>query len=172
MPDHRPRYCYACGGALVERFIHNAKRLVCPDCGTVSYMNSKPCVAAFVLRDGQLLLTRRGIEPYYGYWDIPGGFLDYGEAPEDGLRRELQEELGLDVEIDAIFDIVPDTYGQGGVAILAILYRCTTLHEPAYCADDVVDYRWFPLDQLPENIAFESSQTALSRLLATVDDRG
>ncbi len=164
MPEHQPAYCYACGEALVERHLHNAIRLVCPACGTISYMNSKPCVAALILRDGHLLLTRRGIEPFYDYWDIPGGFLDYGEAPEDGLRRELQEELGLDVEIESIFGLFTDEYGEDGVAILAILYRCTALHEPAFCADDVVEYRWFPLDHLPERIAFTSSQEALRAL--------
>ena len=102
------------------------------------------------------------VRPSYGRWSIESYF------------RDIKEELGLDVEIDAVCDIVPDTYGKDGVAILAILYRCRALHEPAYCADDVADYRWFPLDQLPENIAFESSQAALRRLLesVTADERG
>ncbi len=165
MPDHQPRYCYACSGALVEKRVLDAMRHVCPDCGTISYMNSKPCVGALILRDGHLLLTRRGIEPFFDYWDVPGGYLEYGEAPEDGLRREMQEELGLAIEIDSIHGIFPDTYGDDGVATLNILYRCTALHKLTFSSDDVVEYRWFPVDHLPEHIAFESNQEALRRLL-------
>lgn len=165
MPDHQPAFCYACGGALVEKQVHDAMRLVCPDCGTISFMNSKPCVGAVILREGRLLLTRRGIEPFYDHWDIPGGYLEYGEAPEDGLRREMQEELGLAIEIESILGIFPDTYGDDGVATLNIMYRCTALHEPAFSGDDVVEYRWFPVDHLPEAIAFKNTQEALRVLL-------
>ena len=164
MPDHQPRFCYACGGALVEKRIHGTMRRVCPACGTISYVNSKPCVCALILREDRLLLARRGIEPFRDYWDIPGGFLENGEAPDVGLRRELQEELGLAVEIGPIFGIFMDEYGDDGVATLNIMYRCTALHEPTTCADDVVEYRWFPLDRLPERIAFKSAQEAVRAL--------
>ena len=146
--------------------IMDIPRYVCTACGLISWRNSKPCAGALIVRDDHLLLTRRGIEPHRDCWDIPGGFLEYGEEPEVGMRRELQEELGLDVEIDSLLGIYMDDYGTDGASILVIMYVCTALHEPAYSADDIVEYRWFPLDDLPTNLGFTSSQRAIEALLA------
>ena len=71
-------------------------QLHCPGCGSTYYANSAPCVSALVEdAEGRVLLARRAVEPYLGLWDCPGGFLEEGEHPLDGLRRELEEETGL-----------------------------------------------------------------------------
>ena len=168
MAVHRPSYCYACGGLLKKKSVHGTKRLVCAQCQTITYRNSKPCVAALILDDYKVLLTRRGIAPYRNYWDIPGGFLDHGEHPEAGLRRELQEELGLTVEIVDLYGMFMDTYGKNGVATLNIIYLCKALHDPTKCADDVVAYQWFSIDQLPKKIAFKNTRAALQSLVERV----
>jgi len=67
-----------------------------------------------VVKGGRLLLVKRGVEPYEGCWDIPGGFLEAGEHPEDGAVREVQEETGLKVRLRGFFGAYIDTYGQGG----------------------------------------------------------
>lgn len=77
----------------------------CGVCGKWHYHNSKPCAGALVVRDGKVLLAQRGVEPFKGYWDIPGGFLEAGEHPEHGafafgheygvmeeLRRRMRDE--------------------------------------------------------------------------------
>src|SRR5438093_17906 len=74
-------------------------RVSCPMCGLVAYANPKPTACAIVVDEaGRLLLGRRAGEPWQGYWDTPGGFVEEGEHPLDTLVRELREETGLEVE--------------------------------------------------------------------------
>jgi len=59
-------------------------------------------VSALIVRDGKVLLVRRGKEPFLGYWSLPGGGVEAGETPEEAVMREVREETGLDVEIGAV----------------------------------------------------------------------
>jgi ADP-ribose pyrophosphatase YjhB (NUDIX family) len=121
----------------------------------------------------EVLLTRRGIEPHKGMWDCPGGFLENGELPEDGLTRELSEELGIRVERPRLFWTGIDEYPRNDVAeearfVLSLYYRCemTPDARPA-AADDVAEFAWFPLDEPPESMAFTSNRQALHELQAS-----
>jgi 8-oxo-dGTP diphosphatase len=58
-------------------------------------MNPLPCVAAVLVRDGRVLLVKHKIEPGYGEWGLPAGFMEWGESPEESLQREVLEETGL-----------------------------------------------------------------------------
>jgi ADP-ribose pyrophosphatase YjhB (NUDIX family) len=78
------------------------------------------------VKEGQLLLVRRAIEPYYGYWDIPGGFLEAGEHPEAGAIREMEEETGLVIEPVEILGLYMSTYGPAGEPTLNICYVATS----------------------------------------------
>ena len=91
-------FCPNCGGPLGLRVPagDSHERLVCDNCAFIFYQNSKPCAEALVLRDGKVLLAQRAVEPFHGAWDIPGGFLENGEHPQDGVVRELREETGLE----------------------------------------------------------------------------
>jgi 8-oxo-dGTP diphosphatase len=120
--------------------------------------------------DGPLvLLTRRGIDPYKGMWDLPGGFLDNGEQPLDGLARELREELGVTAVNQRLAGADVDEYPRDDIAeearfVLGLFYRCDL--EPGQRlvpADDVVEAAWFPLSALPE-IAFSINRRFLSGL--------
>ena len=94
---HAWRFCPRCATELDRA--HVPARVECPACGFVGHANSSPCVGVVVEDEaGRVLLARRAIEPYRGMWDTPGGYLEEGEHPLDGLRRELLEETGLTVE--------------------------------------------------------------------------
>ena len=90
------------------------QRLHCPACGLVLYDNPAPTATAIVTRgDGAILLTRRAIEPAMGMLDLPGGFIEAGEDPEQAVKRELLEETGLEIELTGYVGAIPDQYGDG-----------------------------------------------------------
>jgi ADP-ribose pyrophosphatase YjhB (NUDIX family) len=110
---------------------------------------------------GRVLLGRRGIEPHQGDWNAVGGFLLYGEDPLVGLRREVKEELGVACEVDEFITMAADTYGANGPALMNAYFTVRLAPGAMRPQDDVTELRWFPLDGLPENIAFESDRKAL-----------
>jgi 8-oxo-dGTP diphosphatase len=157
-------FCPKCGQALHCRPIDGVERLACSSCGFIFYQNSKPCVGVLAVKEGQLLLVRRAIEPYFGYWDIPGGFLEAGEHPEAGAIREMVEETGLVIEPVEILGLYMSTYGPAGEPTLNICYLAEVAGGQPRPASDASDLRWFDLDDLPEQIAFDWSHEALARL--------
>jgi A/G-specific adenine glycosylase len=115
---------------------------------------------------GRVLLGRRGIEPFLGLWDTPGGFVELGESLEECVRRELREEAGVEVEVGRLVASVPDTYGPGGDATINAFFECRLLSGEPQPDDDVAELRWFTPDALPspEEFAFECVRTALATL--------
>jgi ADP-ribose pyrophosphatase YjhB (NUDIX family) len=113
-----------------------------------------PAVSAFVVDDGgRVLLARRAFEPDAGLWDTPGGFLAEGEDPLVGLRRELLEETGLEVEPVSFLGIYMDTYGEGPVvaSVLNLVWKARVVSGEMAAADDVSELRWFEPDDLPSD---------------------
>jgi 8-oxo-dGTP diphosphatase len=129
---------------------------VCPSCGFTAYAQSAPAVAAFVVEDGRTLLGLRAHEPDAGRWDLLGGFLDEGEDPLDGLRRELLEETGLEIEPGDYLGAYVDSYGESGTAVLNLVFEASVLAGEMAPADDVAELRWFDLESLPptDELAF------------------
>jgi 8-oxo-dGTP diphosphatase len=114
------------------------------------------------VRDGRVLLGRRGYEPGKGLWDIPGGFVDEDEHPLAALHRELLEETGLQIEPTEFLGIWMQPYEHRTVLCLTWLARPVGGVERA--GDDLVELRWFDRDQLPtpEELAFETFVEILS----------
>ncbi len=142
------RYCPRCG-ARVEPAPDRAE---CAGCGYVTWANPVPAVCALCVDgDGRILLTRRAWEPYAGMWDLPGGFLQEDEHPLDGLRRELREETGLDVEPTEWFGafMVPYGDGPGTRIVLNLVWRARVAGGEEQAADDVSELRWFAREELP-----------------------
>jgi 8-oxo-dGTP diphosphatase len=108
-----------------------------------------------------VLLGRRGVDPYRGDWNAVGGFLQYGEDPLTGLKREVKEELGVACEVDEFITMEADTYGADGPALMNAYFTVRLTPGRMRPQDDVTELRWFPLDGLPENLAFESDRKAL-----------
>jgi NAD+ diphosphatase len=157
------RWCPRCRGELRGE----ASRLECPACGFVCYASSKPTAGALIEDPGgRVLLARRAHEPSKGRWDIPGGFLEEGESPLEGLRRELQEETGLDVEPLDFFGAWVDSYGHDSTAeaTLNLYWTARAGGGDPRPADDVEELRWFAADELPaeEELAFEHVPLVLS----------
>ena len=157
------RWCPRCR----EQLRGDESRVECAACGFVSYASSKATAGALVEDDdGRVLLARRAHEPFRGRWDIPGGFLEAGEHPLDGLRRELHEETGLDVEPGEFLGVWMDRYGGDSTAeaTLNLYWTARVIGGDAEAADDVDELRWFEPDRLPEGgeLAFENVPLVLA----------
>jgi NADH pyrophosphatase NudC (nudix superfamily) len=105
------KHCPACASRLNDPGEDEERE--CPSCGRTWYVNSAPTVGAVITNDGRALITERGIEPFKGKSDVPGGFLKPGEDPLIGLKRELREELQVEVDInvDDLVQMHPHEYG-------------------------------------------------------------
>ena len=160
------RFCLLCGAWLRRARLEGRWRRRCPRCGWTFYANPVPAVVAVIVRGGRVLLTRRARPPYRGTWDAPGGFLEAGETPEQGLRRELREEIGVGVRRARLVGFATDHYGPGGFSVLAAAYRVTPTSMAMRAADDVAEVRWFALARVPwRGIAVVGLRRLLRRVL-------
>lgn len=166
-PHH---FCPRCGGRLALQPHADALTPLCTVCGRWHFTNAKPCAGVLVVRAGAVLLIRRKFAPFQGYWDIPGGFLEPEELPEIGAIRETREETGLEVRLLDFLGFYMDVYEYQDEAypILNIYFVGEAPGEPR-AGDDADDYGWFPLDALPELIAFEHEPLALADLAQWVN---
>ena len=115
-------------------------------------------VGAVVIDGDQVLLIRRGQQPMKGQWSLPGGALEVGETLLDGVRREVREETGLEVEpvalIEVLDRIVRDEDGRVRFHYVLVDYLCRVTGGELCCATDAVDARWASRDDLDSVAAF------------------
>ncbi len=159
MASSEYKYCPRCASRLKKR----RGAFDCPACGLTLYMNSAPTASVFILRKGEVLLARRQFAPFKGKYDVVGGFLEYGEHPLKGARRETREETGLKVRILGLLGVYMDTYGPGGKSTLNFYYVGSVLSGRMRAKDDVAELKWFPLDK-PPHMAFKSQAVAIRDL--------
>ena len=162
------RHCPRCAAGLERRVPagDDEERLVCPACRLVLYDNPAPTAGAIVHdREDRIMLVRRAIEPFKGKWDVPGGFIKPGEDAKDALRRELEEELGVEALVGVAAEIIADTYGPEGVPTLNIFYLARIVGGTPTPASDVAEIAWFAPGELPpaSEIAFPCVREALAR---------
>ena len=147
-------FCPACAGKLEAPDPDGGVR--CPRCERSWYRNSSPTVGAAIVHDGRALATVRGRAPEKGRLDVPGGFLGPGEHPLDGLRREVKEELGIEVEatVEDCISMAIHRYGSEGDFVLSLGFRSTVAGDPAMAelagSDDVAEVRWVSAEELEE----------------------
>ena len=156
------RYCPRCRSELDRE----DRKVECPQCGFVTYAASKPTASAACVDDsGRVLLSRRGVEPFKGLWDVPGGFLEECEHPLECLHRELREEAGVEIEPLELLGIWMDVYGEGGECTLNLYWAARIVEGDPQPADDVAELRWFEPDEIPfEELAFGDLGEVLSAL--------
>ena len=101
------KYCSQCGGTVAQRIPDGdtQQRFVCGHCDVIHYQNPRIIAGCIPVYEDQVLLCRRAIEPRYGKWTLPAGFLENGESISQGALRETQEEANARVEIDTLYTI-------------------------------------------------------------------
>lgn len=102
------KYCANCGAKVVQRVPpgDSLPRWVCDQCGEIHYQNPKLVVGAIPEHEGRILLCRRAIEPRYGYWTLPAGFMENDESTSRAALRETEEEAGANIEIGEPFTLI------------------------------------------------------------------
>ena len=156
-------YCSSCGAKVELKTPagDTKERSVCPDCGIVHYLNPKIVVGCVPERDGRILLCKRAIEPRYGYWTVPAGFMEMGETIAQGAARETLEEACAEVEIGHLFASV-DVVQAGQ---LHLFFTAKLLGDFAP-GDESLDVAMFAPDEIPwDEIAFRSGRFALEKYL-------
>lgn len=124
-PQNHYKYCPRCSAQ--GEFNSSVYSFSCKSCGFQFYLNSSAAVTAIIYNDkGELLTTRRGIEPAYGKLDLPGGFIDPGESAEEALLRELEEELDIKPVALEYYGSFPNEYLFAGTIVftLDIVFKC------------------------------------------------
>jgi ADP-ribose pyrophosphatase YjhB (NUDIX family) len=167
--DDTPAYkfCPVCGSALEPRVlkISEPKRLVCTNtsCGFVFYLDPKIAVGTIIRSGDRIVLVKRAIEPGYGRWVFPGGYVDRGEEVTLAAVREAREEAGLDVRLDYLVNI----YSYAGRAPVIVVYAATMLGGQLAVDDEGLEAREFTLDEIPwDDLAFRSTREALRDYLS------
>jgi len=94
------KFCSQCGGTVLRHIPEgdNRERAVCPHCQTIHYVNPKNVVGTLLFKNDQVLLAKRAIEPRYGKWTLPAGFMENGESVHQAARRETWEEACAKVD--------------------------------------------------------------------------
>ena len=132
-------------------------------------------VGALIFEDGNLLLVERGKEPLKGYWSLPGGIVETGEKLEDGIRREVLEETGLEVEPLSMFEIfermIPDAEGKAEYHYVLIDYLCKPTGGKLLAASDVSRVAWVPERNLREYRLTEGTLAVIERAFAKLQRR-
>src|SRR3954464_631691 len=136
--SHAYRFCPRCGGALERRLLKptEPERLVCTQCGFVFYLDPKIAVGTIIeSAGGRIVLVRRAIEPGYGKWVFPGGYVDRGEPLTIAAIREAREECGLDVRLDGLVNI----YSYPKRAPVIVVYAATAIGGSLECDDECLE---------------------------------
>ncbi len=168
-PLEKFKFCPVCGSANWTE--HNFKSKACGDCGFVYYANPCAATAAFILNSrNELLVARRAKEPAKGTLDLVGGFVDMGETIEEGMRREILEETGLEVDGIRYLFSTPNQYLYSGMNIHTLdadfVVRVADDVKPQ-AADDAADCLWIPVEDVdPAEFGLTSIRRAVERFLA------
>ena len=129
------------------------------------YHNPKPCVGILLLRGNKVLLGVRGVEPFEGFLDIPGGFVEPGEHPADAAVREFREETQLTIGRPTdLLGIFMDVYGPSGASTMNLCYVIRDGRGEERPQSDVTALEWFSLGDPLDRLAFEWEKKALSLL--------
>jgi mutator protein MutT len=159
-----PSFCPRCATPMAGADDHGTLRPTCPACGYVWYRNPVPAAGVVLAEQGRVLLVKRRWDPRAGAWCLPAGFMEAGETPEQTAVRELEEETGVIAQLTGLFGVYAG-FDDPRVRAVLILYAAVATGGTQRAGDDAIELAWYPLDALPDDLAFASHRQALTELI-------
>lgn len=159
------KYCSHCGAEVSRRVPPGDTHLryVCDACGEIHYQNPLLVVGAVPEWDGRLLLCRRAIEPRYGLWTLPAGFMENGETAAEGAMREALEEARARIEIQELYTL----YSVPHVNQVHMMFRARLLNEDYGAGAETLEVKLMSAEEIPWNeLAFAVVRRTLEHFLA------
>ena len=161
---HRPiKHCRNCGAAVVYRIPDDGdtrQRAVCPACDTIHYENPLNVVGTVPYLDDRVLLCKRNIEPGWGKWTLPAGFMELGESTLQGAARETDEEAGAQIEMEGLITVM----SVPRVGQVHLYYLARLLSDRFDPGHETIEARLFAQHEIPwEEIAFRTVKETLIR---------
>jgi ADP-ribose pyrophosphatase YjhB (NUDIX family) len=155
------KHCRNCGAAVVYRIPDDGdtrERAVCPACDTIHYENPLNVVGTVPYWGERVLLCKRNIEPRWGKWTLPAGFMELGETTAEGAARETVEEAGARIEMEDLFTVL----SVPRVGQVHLFYRARLLDERLDPGHETIEARLFTEDEIPwDEIAFRTVRETL-----------
>lgn len=161
----RTQFCRTCGARTEYRVPadDNRERAICSGCGEIHYENPLNVVGTVPVWGDQVLLCRRNIEPRYGLWTLPAGFLELGESTCTGAERETVEEAGAHIELGELFTVL----NVVRVGQVHLFYRARMLDTHLAPGPETIEARLFREDEVPwDQIAFRTVRQTLEHFFA------
>ena len=163
------KHCRNCGTAVVYRLPDDGdthQRAVCPACDTIHYENPLNVVGTVPYLGDKVLLCKRNIEPRWGKWTLPAGFMELGETTAQGAMRETHEEAGAQIELEGLFTVL----SVPRVGQVHLFYRARLLSDVFDPGFETLEARLFAEHEIPwDEIAFRTVRETLEHFFA---DRG
>ncbi|MES2686422.1 MAG: NUDIX hydrolase [Pseudomonadota bacterium] len=155
------KHCKNCGSAVAYRVPDDGdvkERAVCPACGTIHYENPLNVVGTVPHWEDRVLLCKRNIEPRWGKWTLPAGFMELNETTSQGAARETVEEAGAEFELEPLFSLLNvERVGQ-----VHMFYRARLLSDQFQPGHETIEARLFAEADIPwDEIAFKTVKTTL-----------
>lgn len=160
------KHCRQCGAAVIYRVPDDGdtkERAVCPACTTIHYENPLNVVGTVPHWGDKVLLCKRNIEPRWGKWTLPAGFLELNETTAEGAERETDEEAGAQIEMQSLFTLL----NVARVGQVHLFYRARLLSDQFNPGTETIEARLFSEDEIPwDDIAFRTVKETLERYFA------
>jgi len=155
------RHCKNCGSAVAYRLPDDGdtrERAICPSCDTIHYENPLNVVGTIPVLGERVLLCKRNIEPRWGKWTLPAGFMELGETVAEGAARETTEEAGANFRMGELFAVMSVVR----VGQVHLFYRAELIDDQFDPGHETIEARLFHEDEIPwDDIAFRTVREAL-----------
>ena len=159
------KFCSNCSAPIARRVPpgDSLPRFLCDSCGSIHYQNPRLVIGTVPEWQGRVLLCRRAIEPRYGYWTLPAGFMENDESTGDAAMRETLEEAGARVKLEAPFSMISVPY----VNQVHLFYRAKLLDLEFAPGVESLEVALYEEAQIPwQEIAFRTVGLTLKHWLA------